>query len=130
MPVISFPVSTLNNCIIGTKVQLRCGTEMWALLSNIDVHNPRSTEHFVTLSVLHQDEWIDLARYHDVDYGRRGPAYFAKALGLPPEDVFPITYDIPKTMVLGKRESLAREITQCPKQRLSPKELTDLATSG
>ena len=42
-PVEKLPVETLDNRLVGTKVRLANGLEIWGLLGNFDVTNPRFT---------------------------------------------------------------------------------------
>ena len=93
-PVERLPVTDLRNRVVGTTVLLRSGELCWAILGNIDLRNKRCTEHFLTLSVEKGSRWFDLARYHDVDYARRGPEQLGRFLGLPLSSIFPIEYDI------------------------------------
>src|SRR5262245_15366007 len=67
-PVAELPTDSLENRIVGAKVQLSNGSRVWALLGNIDVNDARRTRHFLTVSMLVRDEWFHLARYHDVDH--------------------------------------------------------------
>lgn len=93
-PVADLPVTDLTNRIVGTTVLFRNGDACWALLGNIDLHNKLSTDHFLTLSVEKGGRWFDLARYHDVDYARRGAGQLAQFLALPVTRIFPIVYDL------------------------------------
>jgi hypothetical protein len=127
-PVERLPVSSLGSRIIGVQVQLASGRGAWAFLGNVDVHDARRTHHFLTVSVLAQDDWFHLARYHDVDREERGPARLAWALGLRINEVFPIRYDI-GTWVTGTADSLLGKIDAEPRDQLSRAELINLAVS-
>jgi hypothetical protein len=50
-PVEKLPVKDLNRRLVATRVGFANGGSAWALIGNIDTSNPRSTEHFVTLSI-------------------------------------------------------------------------------
>jgi hypothetical protein len=117
-PVRKIPVSDLENKIIGTRVLLSNGHQVWAAIGNVDVGDARRTAHFMTLSVRTGRAWFHLARYHDIDYKSRGPGALAKALGLPISDVFPITYDL-RTFAYGNPEALLGQIPRVPTERLS-----------
>jgi hypothetical protein len=41
-PVEMIPVKTLDNRLIGTQVRLANGSQVWALIGNFDVTNPRA----------------------------------------------------------------------------------------
>jgi len=45
------PVTNLNGRLVGTQVRLANGSNDWALIGNVNVTDPRLTEHFLTLSV-------------------------------------------------------------------------------
>src|SRR6266404_9699308 len=70
-PVEELPVESLDNRLVGTQIRLANGSQVWALIGNFDVSNPRSTQHFLTLSIEHDGKRFHLARYHDVDFAAR-----------------------------------------------------------
>jgi hypothetical protein len=125
-PVAELPVTSLSGRIVGTQLRLANGSQVFGLLGNIDVTDPLSTEHFLTITVFHQGQRFDLARYHDVDYKRRGSAALAAFLGLPTDAVFPIDFDI-RAVAVGNSACLCRSIPAVPVSRLSMKELIGLA---
>jgi hypothetical protein len=49
-PVKKIPVKNLQGKVVGTQVRLANGIQLYALVGNVDVGNPRFTEHFLTLS--------------------------------------------------------------------------------
>src|SRR5271157_1145792 len=69
-PVERYPVTDLANRVIGVPVTLRDGTQIVACLGNVALGSEAATREFLTLSLWHQGQWIDLARYFDVDYAR------------------------------------------------------------
>jgi hypothetical protein len=128
-PITQIPAKDLDGKIVGTQVVLANGNRVWASISNIEARNPRSTEQFLTLSVGHNGTWFNLARYHDLDYGERGPNELARFLGLPVDEVFPIHYDV-RRYAIGNPTALAGQVLKEPRQRLSPNELVALALNS
>lgn len=120
------PVKQLDGKIIGAEVRLANGTLVWALVGNIDPRNPRLTEHFLTLSIEREGKWFDLARYHDSDAIDRGPEALSYFLGLPVDDIFPISYDV-RAYAKGDPASLKGRVHKAPRERLSREELIALA---
>jgi hypothetical protein len=120
-PVQSYPVSDLANRVIGTLVTLNNGCRMAASLGNIDSSSEAATREFLTLSLWFREDWIDLARYFDVDYDTRGPQAFSKQLDLKIDEVFPILYDISQH-AQGLQAVLRGSIDAQPKFRLSDDE--------
>jgi hypothetical protein len=125
-PVKTARLRDLSGKLIGTYVTLANGARLRAMLGNVDVTNPRSTQHFLALSVESAGIWFHLARYHDVDYDARGPGALAAFLGLEVGDVFPIAYDLrefAKDSLAGVSGSVVAE----PREKLSSSELIALA---
>lgn len=129
MPVRQLPVRTMRNRLAGTKLQLADGTTLWGLLGNVAPKNPRSTKHFLTVSIHRDGKWFDLARYHDVDFRRRDGVALAGFLGKQIQDIFPIAYDL-TSLVIGLKESLAANVEQVPDERLDGDELINLSMQG
>lgn len=125
-PIKRLPVNRLAGKVVGTHVQLANGNVVWALLGNMDESNPRLTEHFLTLSILHEHRWFMLARYHDINYGESGPDALAQFLSLPVDEVFPIAYDI-RAIVKGNADALVGIIPKQPREHLSRAEIIALA---
>lgn len=125
-PISRLPVSSLTGRIVGTKVRLSNGSEVWALLGNIDSKNPRLNQHFLTLSIEREGRWFHLARYHDHDFRERGPEQLARFLGLAVDEIFPITYDI-RSLTLGDPDALTGAVTEEPSERLTQAQLIALA---
>ena len=126
-PVGRLPVTSLSGKILGTTVTLANGSDVWALLGNIDQNNARLSEHYLTISIERAGRWFHLARYFDVDYARRGPEALATFLSLPPEQLFPITYDVRNYVSGGDPAALCGAIPRLPRKRLSIEELAALA---
>ena len=125
-PVTKLPVTSLASRVVGTRLTLANGQQVFGALGNIDLADPLSTQHFLTLTVFHRGERFDMARYHDVDYSRHDSAALATFLGLPLRSVFPICYDIADVAV-GNSDCLRRSIPAVPTSRLSQEALIELA---
>ena len=125
-PVKRLPVSNLTGKVIATQVMLANGVRRWALLGNIDVDNPKLTEHFITLSIENSGKWFTLARYHDFDYADRGPAALSRFLGLSVAEVFPISYDV-RQHVKGHAAELASSLPKEPREKLSRAQIIAMA---
>jgi hypothetical protein len=126
-PVEELPVDSLSGRLASAHLTLANGHRVLALLGNIDLADPVSTEHFLTISVFSPSGGrFDIARYHDVDYDRRGPVGLAAFLGLPLEAVFPIRYDI-TDIALGHPDCLSRSVPAVPASRLTQEGLIGLA---
>jgi hypothetical protein len=121
-PVEKLPVETLENRLVGTQVRLANGSEVWGLLGNFDVTNPRANQHIPTLSIKRGGEWFHLARYHDFDFTSRGPEALARFLGLGVDDVFPITVDV-RRYVRGDPAALSAIVLKEPQERLTRAEI-------
>ena len=46
-PVAQIPVADLEECIVGTLVSLANGSRRFAMVSNIDAHDPERNAHFI-----------------------------------------------------------------------------------
>lgn len=125
-PVARLPVSSLAGKLVGTKVRLHYGSEVWALVGNIDSHNRRLNQHFITISIERDGRWFHLARYHDHDYAERGPEQLAAFLGTGVDEVFPIKYDV-RPYVLGDSDALVGMILSAPTERLTRAQIIALA---
>jgi hypothetical protein len=121
-PVEKLPVETLENRLVGTQVRLANGLDVWGLLGNFDVKNPRATYHILTLSIERGGEWFHLARYHDFDFTSQGPEALARFLGLDVDDVFPITVDV-RRYVRGDPAALKAIVLKEPRERLTRAEI-------
>jgi hypothetical protein len=128
-PVTDYPISDLRNRLVGCRIQLRNSKLCWAILGNVSLHDAHATGHFLTLSVEHNGQRYDLARYHDVNYEERGPAGLARFFGLPISAVVPMTYEI-SAIVAGGSEVTTGYINASPTEILSDDELVDLALNS
>jgi hypothetical protein len=121
-PVKEIPVKSLGCREIGAQVRLANGLEVWAIIGNVDVANPRATRHFLALSIERSGKWVFLARYFDHDFAVRGPEALARFLGLGVDEVFPISVDI-RRYVQGNPAALAFSVPKEPQERLTREEL-------
>lgn len=126
-PVERLPVGSLANRLVGVQLTLFNAQMIFGILGNIELTDPLSTEHFLTVSVFRSDgERFDLARYHDVDHSRRDEAALAAFLGLLAPAVFPMQYDI-TGIAVGHPDCLRRRILATPLSRLSKEDLISMA---
>lgn len=127
-PVVKLPCTSLNGRIVGAQLTLADGTNVWALLGNIDTVNFEFLKHFMTLSVEHNGEWFHLARYHDYDFDKRGPVQISEFLGKSIDKIFPIFYNI-QSIFKEKSPALSGKIEKEPIERLTRAEIIALAVS-
>jgi hypothetical protein len=121
------PVRTLSNRLVATDLTLNNGKIVLALLGNIDLRDPDSNDHFLTVAVFDgRGRRFDLARYHDVDFKTRGPKQLASFLRLKVSEVFPMSYDV--TPVARGAESCRKGTVRGKvSKRLSHQQLIALA---
>lgn len=127
-PVLSCPITSLANRVVGARIRFSNGDTMFATFANLDLESPYRTKHFLALSVFNEGNWLHLARYHDPNYARHGPSWIAKCLGLSVTDIFPITYDL-RAFCVGHVDSLVGVIPSESEEKLSSEELITLALS-
>jgi len=125
-PIKRLPVSTLMGKLAGARISLANGERLWALVGNLDEQNAQLNEHFVTLSIERSGCWFHLARYHDADYDQTGPEGLARFLGLPVDDVFPISYHV-REYVKGNPPLLDGIVLKEPRVRLTSSQLIAMA---
>lgn len=125
-PMKRLPIQDLSGKVVGSRVRLANGSSRWALLGNVKANKPDMTEHFLTLSIEDQGRWFHLARYHDPGYEDQGPQALAAFLGLPADDVFPISYDI-TGIVEGHPAALKGKVEMEPKVRLTRAQIIAMA---
>ena len=125
-PIECVPVNSLNNRIVGTLVSLANGDVFPVLLGNVDVQNIRSTQQFLTMTIFKDGQRFNLARYHDIGYAECGPDALGSFLGIDPDAVFPISYDLRKCC-MGDPDALAGSIEKLPPEILTRSELAALA---
>ncbi len=120
------PCRTLDNRLVGTVVKLADGSRALASLGNLDVKDRLSTQHFTTLAIEVDGEWVHLARYHDIDFDTRGSKQFAKKLGKSIDEIFPISFDV-REYVADSPTWLRGTIEADPKEKLNDNELVKLS---
>ena len=120
-PVEELPVESLDDRLVGAQIRLANGSQVWALIGNFNVTNPRNTQHFLTLSIEHGGKRFHLARYHDVGFPAEGPEALARFLGLHVDDVFPITVDV-RRYVHGDPKALIAIVLKEPQEKLTYEE--------
>lgn len=120
------PAVSLKGKLVATRVLLANGQQVWELIGNIDLSNPRVTRHVLTISIERGGQWFHLARYHDPDYAERGPPQLARFLGLDVESVFPITYDV-SSSIRGRKAAAAGQVLAEPDERLTRAEIIALS---
>ena len=125
-PVEKLPVESLDNRMLGFRVPLANGLEVWASIGNFDVTNPRATQHFLFLSIERSGEWFHLARYFDFRFADEGPEALARFLGLGVDDVFPITVDV-RRYVRGHPAALTAIVLKEPQEKLTHAERLEMA---
>jgi hypothetical protein len=125
-PVTELPVSRLADRVVGTRVRLANGQDVWAILLYLDAKDAWKNEHLARLRVERNGHWFDLARYWDLDFSRNGPEALASFLGLSEDEVFPISYDVSK-YVEGDPSALVGSFLKEPRQRLPEAEIIRLA---
>lgn len=128
-PVKRVPVRSLRSRLVGSEFRLANGRRVWGLLGNVSVDDPRLTEHVRTIAVECEGVWFWMSRYHDFEAAKRGPEELARFLGLPVEDVFPITYDI-SSVSLGAAGALVGSIEREPRERLTRSQVISLVVKG
>ncbi len=122
MPVKKLPADDLDGCLAGVQVRLANGKRVWCRMENVDLHNLRRTEQLLYASFEKEGKWFGLSRYWDPWYKKKNPAALAEFLGLPLDEVFPITYDL-RPHVIGTAPSATGVITKEPRERLSEEQV-------
>jgi len=126
-PVKELPVHDLGLRVVGTKVTLANGIEMFAALHGIHLESEYKTRHLMSLSFFHMGGWIHLDRYHDYSLEKNGPEATARKLGLKVSDVFPVKYDV-SNFCVGDPGAVAGFVESDPKDKLTRDEILDLIT--
>ena len=128
-PVYDRPCTDTRGLIVGCQVGCADGSDVWALLQNVDPFRPERNEHFLTATIDCHDRWFSLARYHDIDVDERGPVALAGVVGKQLVQLFPMSFDIRKEVGFDA-PGLVGAIDAEPRTRLSRKEIISLAVSG
>jgi len=120
-PVWLYPVSHLDNRIVGTHLTLANGQTKFGVLSNVVLQDARRTAQFLLVQFMEGQEWFPLERYFDVAYDQHGPTALAEFLDLPLDQIFPLSYDI-SSVARGLPEVVRGTIPIKPKEILSDEE--------
>ena len=128
-PVKTLPISSAGSRLVACDVRLADGTVIFGYLGNLSLTKKDQNQHFLTLSVFVGGTVEHLARYHDFDFGDRGPAWLARKLGKKVPDVFPISYDL-SAIASGAADCVRGSIPAEPKTKLSRSALMQLAVVG
>src|SRR5262249_15045336 len=121
-PVKKTPVNTLGGRVVGVQVTLANSSARWALIGNIDAHDARLTQHFLSLVVFDGVKFFTMVVYFDFKSETRGPRALADFLQLAVDAVFPISYDVSRHCV-GEPAALIGKIEKEPRQKLTRAEL-------
>jgi hypothetical protein len=114
----ALPVADLSNrYVVGVPVRLANGNQVWAALENIQTAKPHKTQHVICLTIEKDGKWFHLARYFDPWYDKENPEALSKFLGLPIDDIFPISYDVQPYVAMDS-PAHAGQIPREPKERL------------
>lgn len=127
-PFTELPITSLGNRVLGTQVRLNNGEQRCAVLDNITFTRPDKTEQFIGITIIDGDRRFHLARYVDTDYKDHGPAQLAEFLGLPLDQVFPITYDI-ASLAVGHPDVIKGRINAEPSRKLNRDEIMKMVLS-
>jgi hypothetical protein len=125
-PVDTVPVTHTDGKVFGTIVRASGGVRFWARIANVHPTNRRMNQHFLTVAIYHEAMWIELPRYHDLGFDESSYDHVARTIGLAPEELFPIVYDL-RQLIDGDPDVLTGEIPRQPSERLSSGQLIALA---
>ncbi len=125
-PVKKLPVTSGDCRLFGCEFQFRDGSRAFGFIGNLSLSAADKNRHFLTVSVFVGSEIYHLARYHDFDVAKRGPATLAKKFGKKEDDMFPIAYDL-SDIAAGSEECIRGTILKEPMQRLTRGEIIQLA---
>ncbi len=98
VPVETLPPRSFESLVIGAEVQLADESWVWALLQNFSLSGAAVNDHFLNLTFDIQGSWFVLARYHDPWIESHGPQKLAQLLNRNLEQIFPIRFDLRKTL--------------------------------
>jgi hypothetical protein len=124
-PVKRLPVTDSDCRLFAGEFTLADGSKIYGYLGNLSLRSKDQNQQFLTLSVFVGRGVVHLARYHDVDFARRGPAALAAKLGKVPIDVFPISFDV-SDIARGNTDCVRGQIPAESLQKLSQDELMKL----
>ncbi len=127
-PVAKLPVSSGEGRIFGSELRFRDGSVVFGFLGNLSLSATEKNRHFLTVSVFVGSDTYHLARYHDLDVAKRGPASLAKRFGKKEDEVFPISYDL-SSVATGSDDCIRGTIPKEPLEILPRSEIIRLAVS-
>ena len=125
-PLKKLPVKSLSNRIVFTEFTLANKHKLFGSIANVSLENQRLNQHFISISILKNEDWFHLARYFDFDYNERNPNALAKFLNIPIDDIFPLSIDISKYCV-SDQVSLILSYPKEPIEKLTRSEVIALA---
>jgi hypothetical protein len=126
----NYPISSLENRVVGAKIAFANGLESWALIANFDLFDKKKNRHFLSLTFFDGDEQVyTLPRYFDVGYERAIQSELSGALQLEIAEIFPISFDL-TSIVIGDSSILSGFIDLVPEsERLNDEDLVLMALS-
>lgn len=124
-PLTAVPVTKLAGRLFATRFLLANGRVVPGFVASLDEANGALNRHLATLSFFDKGRWFHLARYHDVDYDDRGPDALAAFLGSPPDEMFPMSFDI-AGLIRGDHLEGSWTIERSPDARLTRKEIIEM----
>jgi hypothetical protein len=128
-PTKKLPISSGDSRLVGCEFRLANGSVLFGYLGNLSLAKKDQNQHFLTLSAFVDGSTEHLARYHDIDFSRHGPSWFAEKLGKRTKEVFPISYDL-SSLAVGAEDCVRGSIPAEPKKKLSRSEIIQLAVTG
>jgi hypothetical protein len=110
IPVFNLPVTDLANRVIYTRLQLKNGQRVGAVLTSVSLENTTQTKEFIGVTAYRADQKaFDLMRSGsrkcapDEYMKECSPDKFAAFLGYSIDEVFPMSYDI-STFAVGHHD--------------------------
>jgi hypothetical protein len=104
------PLQSLDERIVATQVCLANGTFIWGVLFGLDSYASTFSENDTGLVLFLDDSRAELGRAWERHLPGKSREELAAHLGLPTEDVFPITFDV-SSAVLGNSSALSGMFT-------------------
>jgi len=124
-PVKRVPVTDADCRLLGCEFTLADGEKVYGYLGNLSLCSKQQNQQFLTLSLFVPGGVAHLARYHDVDFAKRGPASLAAKLGESVPGVFPVSFDV-SDIAHGDADCIRGQIPSEPLRKLSRDDLMKL----